>query len=77
MPLVLRFNFGPNLPEEQYRRVGLLLLLALWALPLLFCWILFRKGYAPSTRKAVFIYIIGMPVFDLLVLIAHLFAMPL
>jgi hypothetical protein len=38
------------------RHVGPLLATAIYALPAIFVWLLLRKGYAPSTRRAAFFY---------------------
>jgi hypothetical protein len=38
------------------RHVSPLLATAIYALPAIFVWLLLRKGYAPSTRRAAFLY---------------------
>ena len=42
--------------DEAYRKVGFPLIIGLYVLPALFGWFLLRRGYANSTRIAVFIY---------------------
>jgi len=44
-----------NLDATQ-RHVSPLLATAIVAVPLLFVWLILRKGYAPSTRRAAFIF---------------------
>jgi hypothetical protein len=46
-------------PVDQ-RHVGPLLATAIVAVPVLFTWLLLRKGYAPSTRRAGFVYMGAM-----------------
>ncbi len=41
---------------HDQRHVSPLLATAINALPAIFVWLLLRKGYAPSTRRAAFFY---------------------
>ena len=51
----LAFGMEPDAATDQ-RHVSPLLAVGIVALPLIFVWLLLRKGYAPSTRWAGFIY---------------------
>ena len=42
--------------KEVFRTPGLLLMVAIYSLPLLCCWLTLRRGYRPSFRVAVFTY---------------------
>ena len=51
----LAFGMDPEAVIDQ-RHVSPLLAVGIVALPLIFVWLLLRKGYAPSTRWSGFIY---------------------
>jgi hypothetical protein len=53
-------------PDEP-RVINPFLLIGLYSAPLLFVWFLFGRGYALSTRRAVFIYALTLPFLILLV----------
>jgi hypothetical protein len=43
--------------EPDTRKVGLILMIAIYLFPGLFWWFLLRRGYAKSTRIAAFVYL--------------------
>ena len=48
--------FGMDEGVQDQRHVSPLLATAIYALPAIFVWLLLRKGYASSTRRAAFFY---------------------
>ena len=53
------FADGPHMsegPEVSTRKIGLILMIAIYAAPVVFWWLLLRRGYANSTRVAAFTY---------------------
>jgi len=43
-------------PEAMPRKISLILIIAIYACPVVFWWFLLRSGYANSTRIAAFTY---------------------
>jgi hypothetical protein len=55
--------------EAGTRRIGLPFMAGLIVSPLIFAWLLLRRGYAPSTRRAAFTY--GVVTFALALCAQH------
>lgn len=56
----------PNMPSDEPRHIGGLLLLGLLAAAPVFVWFLLRPGFAKSTRISGFVYASVMLAFGLL-----------
>jgi hypothetical protein len=48
-----------DVDQPEPRLLGFPLLIAIWVLPIVFAWLTLRRGYAGSTRLAVFTYMLA------------------